>query len=461
MANGGHHKTVLIIGVGRGLGRALAIEMAGRGHTVFGFSRDFYDLESLRLILYSDPDHRHVLFHLDVCDDETVSLFAHNVIDLVGVPDIIGENVFSIVFLRAIDEDLMLETNDTMAKLEVRTKDNRVTDHRLKMNLELTSFLDGDIETAVQLFANKCLMRTIVCCAMEQKELLEELAEDSFSFVGKHLMRILNVAKHLLCRDMLLPRDDTRKPFNPLLGETYEADYPDKGLRFFSEKVSHHPMIVACHCEGRGWKFWGDSNMKSKFWGRSIQLDPVGMDCTMKADIGKVLADALRYYYFDISQFNQSVIGDELTTTLKAACSCFDKLDFVYLFRAFLRHDLSIWIYVPLFMIGKEVLDPKLSISSSSEVKSSYCMTEIENKTGLCSDQHDVFVLLMPYNLLIFKDEAYSDYLHGIEDSNVHQLDKVCIYAGVVNVEGITYVLEVPASLFVEGITVVQDSIFV
>lgn len=30
------------------------------------------------------------------------------------------------------------------------------------------------------------------------------------------------------------------KPFNPLLGETYEADYPDKGLRFFSEKVCFH-----------------------------------------------------------------------------------------------------------------------------------------------------------------------------------------------------------------------------
>ncbi|KAL6968454.1 Peptide chain release factor apg3, chloroplastic, partial [Sarracenia purpurea var. burkii] len=45
-------------------------------------------------------------------------------------------------------------------------KDNRVTDHRLKMNFELTSFLDGDIETAVQ-----------SCVAMEQKELLEELAE--------------------------------------------------------------------------------------------------------------------------------------------------------------------------------------------------------------------------------------------------------------------------------------------
>lgn len=28
------------------------------------------------------------------------------------------------------------------------------------------------------------------------------------------------------------------KPFNPLLGETYEADFPEKGIRFFSEKVS-------------------------------------------------------------------------------------------------------------------------------------------------------------------------------------------------------------------------------
>ena len=28
------------------------------------------------------------------------------------------------------------------------------------------------------------------------------------------------------------------KPFDPLLGETYETDYPDKSISFFSEKVS-------------------------------------------------------------------------------------------------------------------------------------------------------------------------------------------------------------------------------
>lgn len=46
-------------------------------------------------------------------------------------------------------------------------------------------------------------------------------------------------------------------------------------------------MIVACHCEGKGWKFWGDSNLKSKFWGRSIQLDPVGL-LTVEFDDGEI-----------------------------------------------------------------------------------------------------------------------------------------------------------------------------
>ncbi|KAK3230726.1 hypothetical protein Dsin_002607 [Dipteronia sinensis] len=103
---------------------------------------------------------------------------------------------------------------------------------------------------------------------------------------GNNLMRILNVAAFAISA-YASTEGRICKPFNPLLGETYEADYPDKGLRFFSEKVSHHPMIVACHCEGTGWKFWGDSNLKSKFWGRSIQLDPVGV-LTLEFDDGEV-----------------------------------------------------------------------------------------------------------------------------------------------------------------------------
>ncbi len=53
------------------------------------------------------------------------------------------------------------------------------------------------------------------------------------------------------------------------------------------KQVSHHPTLIACHCEGRGWKFWGDSNLRSKFWGRSIQIDPVGV-LTLEFDDGEI-----------------------------------------------------------------------------------------------------------------------------------------------------------------------------
>lgn len=103
---------------------------------------------------------------------------------------------------------------------------------------------------------------------------------------GNSLQRLLNVAAFAVS-GYASSEGRHCKPFNPLLGETYEADYPEKGVRFFSEKVSHHPTLIACHCEGRGWKFWADSNIRSKFWGRSIQLDPVGI-LTLEFDDGEV-----------------------------------------------------------------------------------------------------------------------------------------------------------------------------
>lgn len=103
---------------------------------------------------------------------------------------------------------------------------------------------------------------------------------------GNSLERVLNVAAFAVS-GYASSEGRHCKPFNPLLGETYEADYPEKGVRFFSEKVSHHPTLIACHSQGRGWKFWGDSNIRTKFWGRSIQLDPVGV-LTLEFDDGEV-----------------------------------------------------------------------------------------------------------------------------------------------------------------------------
>ncbi|KAJ4954215.1 hypothetical protein NE237_031047 [Protea cynaroides] len=123
------------------------------------------------------------------------------------------------------------------------------------------------------------------CCEdLEYSYLLDRAYE--YGKKGNSVLRILNVAAFAVS-GYASSEGRHCKPFNPLLGETYEADCPDKGIRFFSEKVSHHPTLIACHCEGRGWKFWGDSNLRSKFWGRSIQLDPVGV-LTLEFDDGEV-----------------------------------------------------------------------------------------------------------------------------------------------------------------------------
>ncbi|KAF2277256.1 oxysterol binding protein 1 [Westerdykella ornata] len=66
------------------------------------------------------------------------------------------------------------------------------------------------------------------------------------------------------------------KPFNPLLGETYEYARPDKGYRFFIEQVSHHPPIGAAYAESKNWDYYGESAVKSKFYGKSFDINPLG-----------------------------------------------------------------------------------------------------------------------------------------------------------------------------------------
>uniref|UniRef100_A0A452QEB3 Oxysterol binding protein like 7 n=1 Tax=Ursus americanus TaxID=9643 RepID=A0A452QEB3_URSAM len=41
-------------------------------------------------------------------------------------------------------------------------------------------------------------------------------------------------------------------------------------------KVSHHPPISACHAESENFIFWQDMKWKNKFWGKSLEIVPVG-----------------------------------------------------------------------------------------------------------------------------------------------------------------------------------------
>ncbi|GCB64404.1 hypothetical protein scyTo_0004601, partial [Scyliorhinus torazame] len=71
----------------------------------------------------------------------------------------------------------------------------------------------------------------------------------------------------------------TGKPFNPLLGETYEMVRQDLGFKLISEQVSHHPPVSAFHAEGltQSFVFHGSIYPKLKFWGKSVEAEPKGI----------------------------------------------------------------------------------------------------------------------------------------------------------------------------------------
>lgn len=65
------------------------------------------------------------------------------------------------------------------------------------------------------------------------------------------------------------------KPFNPLLGETFELITPQ--FKYLSEQVSHHPPIGASHCIAPGYTYWNEVHVTSRFRGKYLELRPEGM----------------------------------------------------------------------------------------------------------------------------------------------------------------------------------------
>ncbi|PVD32638.1 hypothetical protein C0Q70_08082 [Pomacea canaliculata] len=66
------------------------------------------------------------------------------------------------------------------------------------------------------------------------------------------------------------------KPFNPLLGETYELERRDLGFHLVSEQVSHHPPISAFYVDGDNYSMHGSVLPKLRFWGKSVEVNPKG-----------------------------------------------------------------------------------------------------------------------------------------------------------------------------------------
>ena len=110
-------------------------------------------------------------------------------------------------------------------------------------------------------------------CSILQKAAELMFCTDQLTQASKHpedsCLRMAYVAITFMgCYNQVLGR--LQKPFNPMLGETYELVTPK--FRYLSEMVCHHPPITAFNCEGDGFKAFRMMETKQRFNGKCVTV---------------------------------------------------------------------------------------------------------------------------------------------------------------------------------------------
>lgn len=67
-----------------------------------------------------------------------------------------------------------------------------------------------------------------------------------------------------------------RKPFNPLLGETYDYVDTERKFRYVAEQVSHHPPMTAAFASSQEWELLQEAGGETKFRPTCLKIIPKG-----------------------------------------------------------------------------------------------------------------------------------------------------------------------------------------
>ncbi|EGW35493.1 uncharacterized protein SPAPADRAFT_58735 [Spathaspora passalidarum NRRL Y-27907] len=92
---------------------------------------------------------------------------------------------------------------------------------------------------------------------------------------GEKILRVATFALSYLSAVRSKERNK-RKPFTPLLGETYELVREDLGFRMISEKVFHKPPVFVHYVESEHWTLKYALSPTQKFWGKHSELTTKG-----------------------------------------------------------------------------------------------------------------------------------------------------------------------------------------
>lgn len=179
--------------------------------------------------------------------------------------------------------------------------------HRSRLKLDSDDRPKVSLWSIVKSMVGKDVTKmTLPVSLNEPSSMLQRLAEDiEYSDLLQYASRFSDSTLRMLyvAAFSVSPYSSTigriAKPFNPLLGETFEYADKEKDFRFFTEQVSHHPPISASWAESSKWDYYGESNVDSKFNGRAFTIKHLGR------------------WYVNIRPDNDSNVSEETYTWMK------------------------------------------------------------------------------------------------------------------------------------------------
>ncbi|CAF1035603.1 unnamed protein product [Didymodactylos carnosus] len=107
-----------------------------------------------------------------------------------------------------------------------------------------------------------------------------DLLDQAANYHSEQTEERLHLITAFLISNMSANLERISKPFNPILGETYELQVKDGEdnvkFHYVAEQVSHHPPISVYYCKGKQWILTSTVQPKVKFHGTSVEAIPDG-----------------------------------------------------------------------------------------------------------------------------------------------------------------------------------------
>jgi hypothetical protein len=181
--------------------------------------------------------------------------------------------------------DLQVESGG-QSEDEIKHSNN---DERQSLFKQLSGFMGKDITSMISLpvwIFEPFSFLQVICEPMQFEELLNQVLQ-VFIFpdaIGKYKRRLRSPISILGCvrhRRIQLRHSfkyfpniflflTTEKPFNPLLGETFE--FIADRYKYFAEQVSHHPPIGVAEAKSDKYLLQFEMELKTKFSGNSTDV---------------------------------------------------------------------------------------------------------------------------------------------------------------------------------------------